>query len=197
MSWKGILGIAASCLVVGLAVGLLIGLRGCGGGGVNKMLAENAELKADVKRFKFLAGESEDRRAVHAERQNTAERAVAAMRAKQAADAGTIKTLEDKVKAAGRKRDERNDLIDAYATKLVEKAAEIDFLGQALDAAKAAAAESLTAEARISDALVASESRAAKLEKYVMKERTKRIMIGVGSAVGASLVTLGAVAAAR
>jgi hypothetical protein len=196
MDWKASLGLALACTLLGLALGLMLGMRGCGGG-TSKVLQENAELKAEVTRYKFLASEAEDRRAVHAERGNTAERALAANKAKHAADAGTIKTLQGRVKAAGRKRDERNDLIDAYASQNVVKDEQIDLMGQALDAAKAADAESRTVEARTSDALVSSEKRADKLEKHVLKERPKRILIGVGSAVGASLITLGAVAAAR
>jgi hypothetical protein len=195
MNWKGILSIAFICTVVGLMSGLALGMRGCGGG-TSKVLQENAELKADVTRYKFLASEAEDRRAVHAERRNTAERALAANQAKHAADAGTIKTLQGRVKAAGRKRDERNDLIDAYASQAVVKDTQIDLMGQALTAAKDELEESYTVEARTSDALVSSEKRADKLEKHLLKERPKKILIGIGSAVGSVGVTLLSVYAA-
>jgi hypothetical protein len=183
MDWKAALAIGFICTVVGLMSGLALGMRGCGGG-TSKMLQENAELKADVSRFRFLAGEAESQRADHAERRHTAERALAALQAKRAADAASIKALLAKVKAAGRKRDERDDLIDAYASQNALKDEQVSLLTQALDAAEVELELSYTAEERLNDALVASESRADKLEKHVLKERPRKILIGVGSAIG-------------
>jgi hypothetical protein len=196
MNWKGILGIAASCLVAGLVIGLVIGMRGCGGG-ANKLLQENAELKSEVTRQRFLASRAEDLRAQHAERRNNAERALAAAKAKEAKSAGTIKDLRIKVARAGRKRDERNDLIDALEGQNAVKNEQVDMLQAALDIAAEEMDAEFLAHSHTKTALGVSEKRANKLERYVVKEKPKRILIGIGSAVGASLVTLGAVAVAR
>jgi len=196
MDWKAVSIIAASCLAAGFVGGLALGVRGCGGG-ASKLLQENAELKSEVTRQRFLANQAEELRAQHAERRHAAERALEAMLVKDAASATTIKDLRAKVRKAGRKRDERNDLIDALEGQNMVKNQQIDLLQSALEAAAEEIDAVDQAHAHTSAALDASEKRADKLEKYVMKERPKRILIGVGSAVGASLITLGAVAAAR
>jgi len=196
VDWRGILIVAAACLGVGFVGGLTLGLRGCGGG-ASKLLQENAELKSEVTRQRFLADQAEELRATHAERRHAAERALAAAEAREVASKDAIRTLRMRVAKAGRKRDERNDLIDAYAQQAEVKDSQIDLLQEALRAAADEIAASYDVEAALELALVASEKRADKLENYVIKERPKRILIGVGSAVGASLLTLGAVAAAR
>lgn len=193
MDWRGISILAVGCLAAGFVLGLVIGLRGCGGGGVNKMLAENAELKAEVTRQRFLANQAEELRAQHAERRNTAERALAAAEVKDAESADTIKHLRYRVVKAGRERDERDDLIDAIDRDRNDKAAKVDMLKMALAAAADEIAASYDVEAKLNLALSASEKRANKLERYVMKERPKRVLIGVGSAIGTAAVTLGAV----
>jgi chromosome segregation ATPase len=184
VNWKGILGIAVGSAVAGLVLGLVLGMRGCDGGSVTKLLEENAELKVEVTRQRFLAHEAEKERADHAVRRNDAERQLEAARAKQAASDGTIKDLRGKVARAGRKRDERNDLIDALEMQNAVKEDQIDWLQLALDASKDETIAANHGRLSLDAALVASEKRADKLEKHVMKERPKRILIGIGSAVG-------------
>ena len=183
MDWKGILGLTVAALIVGLALGLVVGMRGCGGS-TSKLLQENAELKAEVTRHKFLADEAERLRAKHAERRNTAERELAAMEEQQAASEGTIKDLRVKVAKVNRKRDERNDLIDAYESQAQVKDNQNDLLQAALSAAKDTMDAEFTAHSHTKSALATNEERADKLEKHVMKERPKKILIGVGSAIG-------------
>jgi hypothetical protein len=196
MDWRASLILAASCLTAGVVLGLVLGIRGCGGG-ASKLLQENAELKAEVTRQRFLAGQAEELRAEHAARRNAVERELEAAAAKEAESADTIKHLKRRVIRAGRETDERDDLIAAYERQDVVKNNQIDLLHEALSIAAEEMDAEFMAHAHTKTALSASEKRANKLEKYVMKERPKRILIGVGSAVGASLVTLGAVAAAR
>lgn len=195
MNWKGILGIALSCLMLGLAGGLLIGMRGCGGG-VSKLLAENAELKAEVTRFKFLASEAEESRAIHARRRHDAERVAAALQEQNEVTTRTVADLRKKVARAGHKKDERDDLIVALELDGAVKDKRIDLLQAALNLSKEAEEAEFQAHSHTKSALTVSESRAGKLEKGLMKERPKKILIGVGSAVGASLLTLGSVYAA-
>jgi hypothetical protein len=184
MNWKGILGIALGSAIAGLVLGLVLGMRGCDGGSVTKLLEENAELKVEVSRQRFLAHEAEDEREAHAVRRNDAERQLAAARAKQKASDSTIVDLRGRVARAGRKRDERNDLIDALEGQNAVKDEQIDWVQAALDASKDETVAALQGRLSLDAALVASEKRADKLEKYVMKERPKRILIGIGSAVG-------------
>lgn len=195
MDWKAAAILAVSCLAAGIVLGLTLGLRGCGGG-ASKLLQENAELKAEVTRQRFLADQAEELRAQHAERRNTAERALAAMEEQEAESANTIKHLRRRVVQAGRKTDERDDLIVAIDRDRTKKGQQVDLLEVALAAAADEIAASYDVEAALELALSASEKRADKLERHVMKERPKRILIGVGSAVGASLLTLGSVYAA-
>jgi chromosome segregation ATPase len=184
VNWKGILGIALGSAVAGLVLGLVLGMRGCDGGSVTKLLEENAELKVEVTRQRFLAHQAEDERADHAVRRNAAERELAAAKAKQAASDGTIKDLRSKVARAGRKRDERNDLIDALEMQSAVQEDQIDWVQAALDASKDETVAAIQGRLSLDAALAASEKRADKLEKYVMKERPKRVLIGIGSAIG-------------
>jgi chromosome segregation ATPase len=183
MNWKGILGIALTCLVLGAAGGLLVGMRGCGGG-TSKLLQENAELKAEVTRHRFLASEAEKARASHATKRADAERALLASESREATATEQVARLRRRVAAAGRERDERDDLIGALDQEVSSKTARIDML----TAAVAAAAEEIelghAIESSLNAALVASESRADKLERGLMRERPKKIIIGVCSAVG-------------
>jgi chromosome segregation ATPase len=192
MDWKGVLGIALACLFAGLLSGLVLGARGCETQGVTKLLQDNAELKANVTRYRFLAKQAEKERAKHAERRHTAERAYERIKAKQVASGKTIKVLRGQVAAAGRKRDERDALIDALTIDIGEKTEQINWLKAALDASKEETTSMYSAEQALNKALVASEERADKLEAHVMKDRKKKIMIGVGSAIGgAGVMALG------
>lgn len=192
MDWRGIAGIAVACALAGLLSGLVLGMRGCNDGSITKLLQDNAELKADVTRYRFLAKQAEKERAKHAERRHTAERVVARLEAKQDASAATIKDLRSAVARAGRKRDERNDLIDALTLSNGEKDEQINWLKAALDASKAETTFALDAEHAVNKALVASEERADKLEAHAMKGRKQKILIGVGSAIGgAGVMALG------
>jgi chromosome segregation ATPase len=193
---KAVTGIALGSAVAGLVLGLVLGMRGCDDGSVTKLLEENAELKVEVTRQRFLAHEAEKKRADHAVRRNDAERELAAMVAVQAETVGTVKVLRAKVKAAGRKRDERNELIDALEMQNAVQEDQIDWVQAALDASKDETVSAIHGRLSLDAALVASEKRADMLEKRVMKERPKRVLIGVGSAIGASLLTLGATYAA-
>jgi chromosome segregation ATPase len=184
MDWKGVAGIALATAIAGLLMGLVIGTRGCGDGSVNKLLQENAELKTQVTHHRFIARQAEKERAQQAERRNTAERVVGRLEAKQAASAATIKDLQTKVAKAGRKRDERDTLIDALTLENGAKDEQINWLKAALDASKSETTFAMDAEHAINQALVASEERADKLEKAVMKDRRKKILIGVGSSIG-------------
>lgn len=184
MNWKGILGITLSAAAAGLVLGLVIGLRGCGGGNINQLLQENAELKAEVTRQKLIADEADALRADHAERRKAAERALAEVKVRAAASDGKVKELRAKVKEANHERDERDDLIEALDLDRAEKSEQIDLLQTALSAARDEIATGHTVEAALNKALLASESRADKLEQHAMKDRTKKILIGVGSAVG-------------
>jgi len=184
VDWRGIVGIAVACALAGLLSGLVLGARGCESQSVTKLLQDNAELKADVTRYRFLAKQSEKQRAIHAERRHAAERAYERIKAKQAASAKTIKDLRTKVIRAGRKRDERNDLIDALTVAIGEKDEQINWLKAALDASKEETLSMYSAEQALNKALVASEERADKLEAHVMKDRKKKIAIGIGSGLG-------------
>lgn len=182
MTWRGILGIALACFVLGgLSVGSV--MRGCGGG-TSKLLTENAELKAEVTRFKFLASEAAESRAIHAKRRHDAERALEASESREATATEQVARLRSRVAAAGRQRDERDDLIEALDQEVVSKAERIDLLTAAVGAAAEEIELGHTVEANLNAALVASESRGDKLEKGLMKERPKKILIGVGSAIG-------------
>jgi chromosome segregation ATPase len=184
VDWRGITGIAVACALAGLLSGLVLGMRGCGDGNITKLLQENAELKSDITRYRFLAKQAEKERAKHAERRHAAERAYERIKAKQAASAKTIKDLRTKVIRAGRKRDERDALIDALTVAIGEKDEQINWLKAALDASKEETLSMYSAEQALNKALVASEERADKLEAHMMKDRKKKIAIGVGSAVG-------------
>ena len=196
MNWKGILGLAASCLVAGLVVGLVLGLRGCGGG-ANKLLQENAELKAEVTRYRYLASEASKARAEHAEARHDAERALAASQEAEAASADTVRRLRDRVAKAGRKRDERDDLIDALSAQNAVKDDQIDWITAALEASKQETSFSMEAEQATNRALVASETRGDKLERYVVKSKRRLIWSNVGSVLGTSLVFTAAAVATR
>jgi chromosome segregation ATPase len=196
MDWKGIAGIALACVLAGFLSGLVLGARGCQSQNITKLLQQNAELKGDVSRYRFLAKQAEDERAMHAERRHTAERALAAIEAKQVVSTATIKDLRFKVAKAGRKRDERNDLIDALTLSSEEKDEQINWLKAALDASKEETTSMYSAEQALNKALIASEERADKLESHMMKDRKKKIAIGTGSAVGGILLTFGATYAA-
>jgi len=192
MDWKGVLGIALACLFAGLLSGLVLGMRGCGDENINKLLQENAELKSDVTRYRFLAKQAEDERAKHAERRHTAERAVKRLQEAQEASGQTIKDLRAAVVAAGRKRDKRDDLIDALTLDIGKKTEQINWLQAALDASKEETISMYSAEQALNKALISSEERADKLEAHVMKDRKKKILIGVGSAIGgAGVMALG------
>lgn len=196
MDWKAVSGIAIACALAGLLSGLVLGARGCESQSITKLLQDNAELKADVSRYRFLAKQSEKERAIHAERRHTAERAVKRLEEKQAASATKIKDLRNRVALAGRKRDERNELIDALTVAIGEKDEQINWLNAALDASKEETLSMYSAEQALNKALVASEERADKLEAHVMKDRKKKIAIGVGSGLGGIVLAFGATYAA-
>jgi hypothetical protein len=198
MDWRGILGIALSSAAAGLILGLVLGLRGCSDGGVTKLLEENAQLKVEVDRQRSKAVEADELRVEHAEGREAAERALAEMQAGKAAAADEVKRLRDKVRKAGRKRDERDELIDAYEGQAAIKDNQIDWLQAALDASKQETTLAVDAELALNRALVASEERADLLEKRVLKDRRKKAWIGVGSAVGgAGVMALGVYGAGR
>ena len=115
---------------------------------------------------------------------------------REAAAIDTVKRLRKKVVQADRQRDERDDLIGALDEDREAKDEKIDLLQAALDAAIAEIEAGQTIEAALNTALVASEKRADKLEEHVMKDRRKKIAIGVGSAVGGIAITFGATYAA-
>lgn len=184
MDWKGIAGIAVAAALAGLLSGLVLGMRGCGDGNITQLLQDNAELKSDVTRYRFLAKQAEAERARHAERRHTAERMVKRLTEAQATSGKTIKSLRTQVVAAGRKRDKRDDLIDALTADNQTKSEHINWLNAALDAAKAETLSMYSAEQALNKALIASEERADKLEAHVLKDRKKKIFIGVGSGVG-------------
>ena len=192
MDWKGILGIALACLFAGLLSGLVLGARGCEGESITKLLQENAELKSDVTRYRFLAKQAEDERAKHAGRRHTAERAAAAIAAKEAAANDRIKRLRRRMVQAGHKADERDELIAELDRDRNAKAEQINWLQAALDASKAETTSAIEAEHALNKALVASEERADKLEAHATKGRKQKILIGVGSAIGgAGVMALG------
>jgi hypothetical protein len=195
MTWKGILGIALGSAVAGLVLGLVLGMRGCDGG-VNKLLVENAQLKVEVDRQRSLAVEANELRVEHAEAREVAERALAATEVRAVAAGDEVKRLRVKVARAGRQRDERDDLIDAYEGQAVVKDEQIDYVQAALDASKQETSFAIEAEQSVNRALTAQTTRAGMLEKRVMKDRQKKILIGVGSAVGGVALAFGATYAA-
>ncbi len=196
MSWKGILSIAATCLVAGVVVGLVLGLRGCGGG-ASKLLQENAELKAEVTQHKFDAAEAAVVRLQHAEARNDAELELAARVELAAASADTVRRLRGRVAKAGRERDERDSLIEALDEENGGLLMNNGLLELALESARLELEAVDVGEAAWKSALATSEKRADKLENYVAKEKKRLIWSNIGSALGASLITLGAVAVAR
>ena len=196
MTWKGITGLVASVLVAGFVAGLVVGLRGCGGS-ASKLLQENAELKADVSRFHALAKDAQAARALHATARHDAERALAAAVEHEVASADTVRRLRARVAKAGRQRDERNDLIDALDRDKGREVMKNGLLTLALESARLELQEADTGEQAWKSALEASERRGDKLERHIMKERPKRILIGVGSALGGAGVVALAVAVSK
>ena len=196
MDWRGIAGIALATAVAGFVVGITLGMRGCEGQNITKLLQDNAELKGDVTRYRFLAHQAEDERAMHAERRHKAERALAAIQAQQAASDTTIAGLRDKVRKANKARDERDDLIDALTLDINAKKEQINWLQAALDASKEETTAMYSAEQALNKALLASEERADKLEAHAMKGRKQKIAIGVGSGLGGIAIAFGATYAA-
>jgi len=179
-----------------MALGLLIGIRGCSDGSPTKLLQENAELKAQVTRHRRYAELAEERRAEQERLRITAERAAAAIGGKAAAADDKIKKLRRRVVQAGREADERDDLIAEIDRDRRAKAERINWLEAALTASKAETGFAVEAEQSVNHALVASETRADKLERHVMKDRQKKILIGVGSALGGAGLALASVYAA-
>lgn len=196
MDWKAVSGIAIACALAGLLSGLVIGMRGCEDGSATKLLQENAELKAQVTRHRLAATQAEKNRAEQERLRLIAEQAAAAIGVKEAASYDKIKTLRAKVAKAGRERDERDDFIAELEKDRGQKIERINWLEAALEASKAETGFAVEAEQATNKALVASESRADKLEAHVMKERQKKIAIGVGSALGGCALTLASVYAA-
>lgn len=196
MTWKGITGLSVGMAIAGMALGLLIGIRGCSDGSPTKLLQENAELKAQVTRHRRYAELAEERRAEQERLRITAERAAAAIGGKAAAADDKIKKLRRRVVQAGREADERDDLIAEIDRDRRAKAERINWLEAALTASKAETGFAVEAEQSVNHALVASETRADKLERHVMKDRQKKILIGVGSALGGAGLALASVYAA-
>jgi hypothetical protein len=192
MDWRGITILTLGSAAAGIILGVTLGVRGCSDGGVTKLLEENAQLKVEVDRQRSKAMEADELRVAHAEGREAAERALAAMQVDKAAADDKIKRLRDAVRKAGRERDERDDLIDAYEGQAVVKDGQIDWLQAALDASKQETTAAVDAELALNRALMASEERAYMLEKRVMKDRRKKAWIGVGSALGgAGVMALG------
>jgi chromosome segregation ATPase len=183
-------------IAIAFIIGLVIGLRGCGSGSASKLLQENAALKQEVENQRFLAKQAEELRAAHAARRNAAERELEAAEEREAEAASTVATLRKRVKAERKKRDARDELIDALDKEMEASKTRAAFLSQALDAAKLELEQSYQIENALNAALRASEQRADKLEKHVGKSRRHKIAIGIGSAAGGAVLTLGAVAAA-
>lgn len=183
-------------VAIAFVLGLMVGLRGCDGGATNKLLQENAELKQEVTNARFLIDEAEKRRAEHAVRRNAAERKLKAVEIRETAAVESVVYLRRRVGRERKERDTRDDLIDALDKDIEVKKARIDLLYEALTVAELELEEGHAIEASLNKALLASEKRADKLEKHVMKDRKKKIAIGVGSAAGGILLAFGATYAA-
>lgn len=196
MNAKGVAGLSVGMAVAGLVMGLVIGMRGCDDGSATKLLQANAELKAEVTRHRLVAEQARKQREEQEALRVTAEQAAAAIAVKEAAAGDRIRVLRRRIVQAGHEADERDELIVEIDRDRNAKAERINWLEAALAASKAETGFAVEAEQSVSRALVASEERGDKLEKHVMKERQKKILIGVTSAVGGAGLTLLSVYAA-
>lgn len=196
MNAKGVAGLSVGMAVAGLVMGLVIGMRGCDDGSATKLLQANAELKAEVTRHRLVAEQARKQREEQERLRVTAEQAAAAIAVKEAAANDRIRRLRRTIVQAGHKADERDELIVEIDRDRNAKAERINWLEAALAASKAETGFAVEAERATNKALIASESRADKLESHVMKERQKKILIGVGSAVGGAGLALLSVYAA-
>ena len=181
MNGKAALGYLGA-VTAGLIMGLVLGAKGCDDGSVTRLLEENARLKIESEKHRADAFAAESGLAKAQER-------LAELRAIQVSHEGEIAALRKKVRQANRPRDERNEYIDALEKENV-RLKEIDLFHR----------DALTAAVTRGDhyqlAAEKEKERADMLEDKVLKGRTQKILIGVGSAIGASALTLGAVAAA-
>ncbi len=196
MNAKGVAGLSVGMAVAGLVMGLVIGMRGCDDGSATKLLQANAELKAEVTRHRLVAEQARKQREEQERLRVTAEQAAAAIAVKEAAAGDRIRVLRRRIVQAGHEADERDELIVEIDRDRDAKAERINWLEAALAASKAETGFAVEAEQSVSRALVASEERGDKLEKHVMKERQKKILIGVTSAVGGAGLALLSVYAA-
>ena len=198
MNAKGVAGLSVGMAVAGLVMGLVIGMRGCDDGSATKLLQANAELKAEVTRHRLVAEQARKQREEQERLRVTAEQAAAAIAVKEAAAGDRIRVLRRRIVQAGHEADERDELIVEIDRDRDAKAERINWLEAALAASKSETGFAVEAEQATNKALIASESRADKLESHVMKERQKKILIGVGSAVGgAGLARLSVYAAGQ
>ena len=196
MNAKGVAGLSVGMAVAGLVMGLVIGMRGCDDGSATKLLQANAQLKAEVTRHRLVAEQARKQREEQERLRVTAEQAAAAIAVKEAAAGARIRLLRRRIVQAGHEADERDELIVEIDRDRDAKAERINWLEAALAASKAETGFAVEAEQSVSRALVASEERGDKLEKHVMKERQKKILIGVTSAVGGAGLALLSVYAA-
>ena len=196
MNAKGIAGLSFGMVVAGLVMGLVIGMRGCDDGSATKLLQENAELQAEVTRHRLVAEQARKQREEQERLRVTAEQAAAAIAVKEAEAGDRIRVLRRRIVQAGHEADERDELIVEIDRDRDAKAERINWLEAALAASKAETGFAVEAEQATNKALVASETRADKLEAHVLRDRKKKIAIGVGSALGGCALTLASVYAA-
>lgn len=179
-------------LLIGAVLGVaitVVGFKGCSD--EPPLVQRDAELQTEVERHRILAHQAEERRAKAAHDRDLAKAKLAQLEEENA-------TLSNEILKRPRPTTYRQAVtqLDTCLDVVLRKDQAMDLVKEAVDAYEVELNAASDQTVALQLALEASEERADLWKRRSLKDRRKKIAIGVGSALGGSLLTLGAVAAA-